>query len=147
MHLRSLLSLLLTFLLLIPAVRADSTSAPTARPTPETPLDMLKAGDPAARIKQLLGDPAETRPMKAPSGKAEVWVYVTEIARRVDRIDRSTQDVVVNVTESDGSVRQRITPGQVRFEDVHYVTEDVVEVLLFNQHYVLHKVSRLERKL
>jgi hypothetical protein len=30
---------------------------------------------------------------------------------------------------------------------VHYVTEEVVEVLLFNDHYVLHKLSRVERKL
>jgi hypothetical protein len=54
---------------------------------------------------------------------------------------------VINVTEPDGSVRQKITPGQVRFEDVQYVTEDLAEVLLFNDHYVLHKVSRRERKL
>jgi hypothetical protein len=85
--------------------------------------------------------------MKAPSGKAEVWVYLNEVSRRMDRIDRSTSDIVVNVTESDGSVRQKITPGQVRFEDVHYVTEDVIEVLLFNDHYVLHKIARRERKL
>jgi hypothetical protein len=147
MHLRILLTLLLTFMLLIPAVCATAPAAPTAKPKPENPLAELKAGDPAARLKELLGDPVEVRPMKAPSGKAEVWVYVTEISRRMDRIDRSTAEVVINVTEADGSVRQRITPGQVRFEDVHYVTEDVVEVLLFNEHYVLHKVSRLERKL
>jgi hypothetical protein len=54
---------------------------------------------------------------------------------------------VINVTEPDGTVRQKITPGQTRFEDVHYVMEEVIEVLLFNDHYVLHKTGRRERKL
>lgn len=127
-------------------VSAPAVAAPKEGPTGK-PLDSLKQGDPADKIKKLLGVPAESRPMKSPSGKAEVWVYVQEVSRRMDRIDRSTQDVVINVTESDGSVRQRITPGQVRFEDVYYVTEDVIEVLLFNDRYLLHKVNRLERKL
>jgi hypothetical protein len=65
----------------------------------------------------------------------------------MDRIDRSTSDTVVIVTEADGSVRQKVTPGQVRFEDVHYVTEDVIEVLLFNDRYGLHKTMRREREL
>jgi hypothetical protein len=137
---------------LVAVVRGTSaepaaSSAPVAKAKPPEPLDNLKQGDPASKLTELLGKPLETRPMKAPSGKAEVWIYVKEVSRRMDRIDRSTADTIINVTESDGSVRQRVTPGQVRFEDVHYVTEDVIEVLMFNEHYVLHKVTRGERKL
>lgn len=124
-----------------------ASPAPAAKAKPAEPLQNIKQGDPATKITDLLGKPLEVRPMKAPSGKAEVWIYVKEVSRRMDRIDRSTADTVINVTESDGSVRQRVTPGQVRFEDVHYVTEDFIEVLVFNEHYVLHKVTRGERKL
>jgi hypothetical protein len=137
-------------MLLFSSAGAASAAMPeaSAKGAPiSNPWDALKQGDPADKVKKLLGNPDETRPMKAPSGKAEIWAYMKEVSRRVDRVDRSTPDTVINVTESDGSVRQKITPGQVRFEDVHYVTEDVVEVLLFNDHYVLHKISRRERKL
>ena len=128
-------------------IRADSRAAAPAKDASANPLDLLKQGDPAAKLKELLGEPLDTKPMKAPSGRAEVWIYAKEISRRLDRIDRSTTDVVISVTEADGSVRQKVTPGQIRFEDVQYVTEDVTEVLLFNGRYLLHKTNRIERKL
>jgi hypothetical protein len=149
MHQRVFFSALLCFIATAGGIGADSVTPPEApaKRRAAHPLDALKQGDPVAKLRGLLGEPVEARPMKAPSGKAEVWVYLNEVSRRMDRIDRSTSDIVINVTESDGSVRQKITPGQVRFEDVHYVTEDVIEVLLFNDHYVLHKIARRERKL
>jgi len=144
----------LTFLLsilLVPGIGAAPSSEASTKSRVkgdgENPLPKLKQGEPAEVVKKQLGAPAEIRPMKAPSGTAEVWVYVKEISRRLDRIDRSTSDVVINVTEPDGSVRQKITPGQMRFEDVHYITEDLIEILMFNDHYVLHKITRQERKL
>jgi outer membrane protein assembly factor BamE (lipoprotein component of BamABCDE complex) len=145
--------LLLVFAVsLVLPVRAPAADVPPAtvadkKTEPTNPWETLKPGQTADSVRALLGDPVEVRPMASPKGKAEVWVYISEVSRRVDRIDVSTPDVVINVTESDGSVRQRITPGLVRFQDVHYLTEDVSELLLFDDRYVVHKVTRRERKL
>ena len=149
MKLRILLVFAVTIVFQVRSVAADvpPATAPGAKALPVDPLDSLKPGQSADAIKALLGEPGEIRPMDSPKGKAEVWVYLKEVSRRMDRIDVSTPDVVINVTESDGSVRQKITPGLVRFQDVHYLVEDVNEILLFNDQYVVHKVTRRERKL
>ena len=84
--------------------------------------------------------------MKAPNGKAEIWVYVKEIGSRVDRVGIPTADIVTYSQGADSGMRQTITPGVVQFHDVRYVTEEITEVLLFNDHYVTQKVSRRERQ-
>jgi hypothetical protein len=130
-----------------PAADVAPATAPGKKEQHTNPWESLKPGQTAESVRALLGDPVEIRPLKSPKGKAEVWIYTSEVSRRVDRIDVSTPDVVINVTEADGSVRQRITPGGTRIHDVHYLIEDVSELLLFDDRYVVHKVTRLERKL
>jgi len=111
------------------------------------PLSSLKEGMPADAVRKLLGQPDAIRPMKTDEGKAEVWIFTREVSRRVDQIRIDTPDVVVEVRESDGTTRRQVTSGQVQFQDVHYLTEETVELLMFNGQYVVHKVSRAERKL
>lgn len=151
---KSLLSASLV-LLLVPGISAAS-SAPAeagakkdkpAAADSANPLSALKEGMPAEAVRKLLGKPGEIKPMKAPEGKAEVWVFTREISRRVEQMQITTPDVIVNMKEPDGSTRQHITPGQVQMQDVHYLTEETAELLMFNDRYVVHKVSRGERKL
>ncbi len=146
MNLRKLLLCALLVALLVPRISASTPEAavPAGK---ESPAPALKQGTPAADVKKLLGEPTETKPMKAPNGKAEVWVYVREVSRRTEQLRVSTPDVVINTTESDGTIRQHVTPGQVAFQDVQYLTEETSEVLMFNDHFLAQKTSRSERKL
>ena len=149
MTLRKLLLPASFLLLLVPAISAATAETP-AKAGPvgaDATAGALKQGMPAAAVKKALGEPAETKPMKAPNGKAEVWVYVREISRRTEQLSATTADVVFNTTESDGSIRQHVTPGQVTLHDVQYLTEETTEVLMFNDHYLTQKVTRAERKL
>ncbi len=136
---------------LVPGISATNPEvSDKARPpgaAADNPATTLKQGMPAGAVRKLLGEPTETKPMKAPNGKAEVWVYVREISRRAEQMRVATPDVVINTTESDGTVRQHVTPGQVTFHDVQYLTEETTEVLMFNDHFLAQKSSRQERKL
>jgi len=126
--------------------------AGAADPAPQVPAKSaalspnLTLGLPAEQVRRVLGQPLEVKPMKAPNGKAEIWVYVKEIGSRVDRVGIPTADIVTYSQGADSGMRQTITPGVVQFHDVRYVTEEITEVLLFNDHYVTQKVSRRERQ-
>lgn len=107
---------------------------------------------PVACLARLLVGSRDRRggPKEEPqawTAKAEVWGFVREVSRQVEQISLATPDVVVRITEVDGKLAEQITRGQTTLHDVHYVTEEVVEVLMFNDHYVVHKVIRRERKL
>lgn len=95
-------------------------------------------------VRKIMGQPVEIKPMKTPNGKAEVWVYKREFNRRVERVQIATIPIMTTVVGSDGVGRQQQIGEDIKFGDLHRVTEDMVEVLMFNDHYVTHKVTRRE---
>ena len=131
------------------AALAATENAPNAKPAavaPAAPDRGLKKDMPAAEVRKLLGEPAEVRVLKAPSGKAEVWVFVREISHTVDRIPVSTPDIVTSVTDATGHSHTMTVPGETRFQTVHTIVEETTEVLMFNDHFVTGKVSRAKRQ-
>ena len=131
-------------------------SAPTAavaepRPKPagvasSFPLAELKQGMPAAAVQQLLGKPNEVRPMKAPEGKAEVWAFTHELGTHIERLGFPSADIITYVIGGDGKPIEQKVPGPVSYQNVQHISEETVEVLLFNDQYVTHKVSRAVRQ-
>jgi hypothetical protein len=128
------------------AAASPEASAKPPAVAPDAPASALKQGMSADEVRHLMGKPDEIRPMKAPNGKAEVWVFTREIGRRVDRVGLPSASIVTTVVSVDGTMRQQTTPGPVQYHDVYYVTEETVELLMFNDHFLLQKVHRRERQ-
>jgi len=144
MNLRNSVFAVLFLALLLPGARAVTPAATDA--AAKTPPVTLKQGQPAEAVHQALGKPDETRPLKAPNGKAEIWVYIKEVSTRMDRVGFPSADNVIVTRAADGTMHQTTTPGPLQFHDIYYVTEEVTEVLMFNDHYVTQKVTRRERQ-
>lgn len=152
MQTRNILPVLLLLSLVTPTLQAASAGgsetkkipAPTVQPGKQS---ALKTGMAAGTVMDVLGKPALIRPMPTATGKAEVWIYSRQISNRVDRVAFPAPDVVTDFTTPDGMHTQTVSPGAVQFHDVHYVTEETVEVLMFNNHYVTEKTTSVERQL
>ncbi len=124
-------------------------TAPDAKPAAvvaDTPESALKQAMAADAVRQIMGQPLDIRPMKAPNGKAEIWVYTRESNRHVERVQIATIPITTTIVGSDGVARQQTIGQDIKFGDLHCVTQDTVEVLMFNDHYVTHKVTRRELK-
>ena len=151
MNLR-ILSLVAAFIALqTPGCSAPTAAEAEARPKPagvasSFPLAELKPGMPAAAMQKLLGKPNEVRPMKAPEGKAEVWAFTHELGTHIERLGFPSADIITYVMGSDGKPIEQKVPGPVRYQNVQHISEETVEVLLFNDQYVTHKVSRAVRQ-
>lgn len=122
----------------------DTSPAKVIQPGKQSALKMGMASD---AVIALMGKPASVRSMPAPNGKAEVWIYSRQMSTRVDRVGFPSADVVTNYTGADGKQRQSTTPGAMQYHDVRYVTDETVEVLIFNNHYVTEKTTMAERQL
>lgn len=132
----------------------------TAKASPEKPgksaavreetaklLPKLKEGMPADAVRQLLGAPDEVSPMEAPTGKAEVWAYTREISRRREQVVTYPNQQVIVEPQANGPPITRTVLGSPQTIYLEFVLTEKVEVLLFDGRYVVHKVSREERKL
>ncbi len=106
----------------------------------------LKQDMPAAAVLQLLGKPDEVRPMKTPTGKAEVWSYTRDLSVRVERVEVPTSPIMTTVVDSNGVARQVSSPGPVNYRNLNHTIEETVEVLMFNDRYVTHKITHQERQ-
>lgn len=124
-------------------------ATPEAKPAvvaAETPESALKQAMAVDAVRQIMGQPLDVKPMKAPNGKAEIWVYKRESNRRVERVQIATIPITTTIVGSDGVARQQTVGQDIKFGDLHRVTEDTIELLMFNDHYVTHKVTRRELK-
>ena len=134
---------------LVAAPAAPEKSAPGAKSAavaPENPEAGLKQAMAAEAVRQIMGKPDEIRPMKAPNGKAEIWAYKRTVGERVERVEIGSIPVTTTVYGADGKAHDQNVGETIQYGDLHIVTEELVEVLMFNDHYVTHKVTRQERK-
>jgi hypothetical protein len=132
-----------------PSPSTSDKAAPDSKPvavSPDNPESALKQAMAADAVRQIMGQPEEIKPMKAPNGKAEIWVYKRQFNRRVERVQIGTIPITTTVVGSDGIARQQTIGEDIKFGDLHRVTEETVEVLMFNDHYVTHKITRQELK-
>lgn len=154
MKTRALFLSISLFSLLVQSVNAASPAAsknPNANSQPvaasaENPEATLKPAMLSDVILKITGKPSEIRPMKAPDGKAEIWVYRRETNPREGRIQIGSTPIIISVQESDGIIRKYTVSEKAQFGDVHYFTAEMVELLMFNDQYVTQKVTRRELK-
>ena len=130
-------------------VPAGDRSSPLASEAPESALKWAMSGE---AVRQVMGQPDEIRPMKAPQGKAEIWIFTRELNQRVERLPVGSMPIMTTVYEIIGSCHDKKV-GQTRdqrigetivYGDLRLSTVETVELLMFNGHFVTHKVSRQE---
>lgn len=138
------LVLALTTLLLQPVRAASPDKADKPAVDPRSPELALKAEMPASAVRELMGKPEEIKPIKAPEGKAEVWVYTRSVSNRMERVGFPSAEVVTIVIGSDGQPHNQTTPGPIQYHEVYYVTEKTLELLMFNDRFVTAKISQAE---
>lgn len=94
-----------------------------------------------------MGKPDEIKPMKAPNGKAEIWVYKRETNERTERVPVGAVPITVTTFSADGKSSSMQTIGEdVKYANVRFTTEETVELLMFNDHFLTGKISRQEIK-
>ena len=76
--------------------------------------------------------------MAAEKGKAEVWAYERQIDDRIEHIDTSTP-IMASTTDAAGQSHMVQTGEHVEYHNVHHITKEVVELLMFNDHFVTLK--------
>jgi hypothetical protein len=126
-----------------PASPPPAAPAVKVAANPET---SLKKDMPADDVRRLMGAPAEIKPMKSPDGKAEIWVYKRQAHERFDRIELGSIPITETVAGADGKAHQQVIGQKQQFGDVRWITEETIEVLMFDDHYVTQKISRRETK-
>jgi hypothetical protein len=154
MKIRNLFLTVSLFALLLQGAGAAAPSTPgkivsgskPAAASPDNPESALKLAMAADAVREIMGQPEEIKPMKAPSGKAEIWVYKRETNRRVDRVQVGSIPITTTTTGADGRTSVQIIGENVQYADVHVVTVETVEVLMYNDHYVTHKITRQDIK-
>lgn len=130
------------------AASAADDPAPSSKQAPaveKRPEADLKVGMPSAAVTQLMGKPDSVSPMKTQAGKAEVWAYQRQLNDRVEQIEAAIP-IMVSVPGPNNT--SHLVPGgeKVEVRQMHHITTEVVELLMFNGHFVTQKVSHKERQ-
>ena len=131
---------------------ASATGAPAAeKPIAESkskadlkagPENLLTKGMPADEVKKIMGAPAEIKPFAAPSGKAELWVYPRKTDRTTAQIEVGSKPIVVISPGADGQMHNRTIAEVPVFKTQETITEEKVELLMFNDHFLEKKLTR-----
>jgi hypothetical protein len=140
--------ILLFALLAVGLTAAAATPANPAKAaaTPPPPEAALKQAMPAAQVLQIMGKPSAIEPMKDAGGKAEVWVYVRKVNPTVRHEQVAATPIMIEVQDSNGTMRKYQQGENIQFADIHYYTEEKVQLLLFNDKFVVAKIARREVK-
>ena len=112
----------------------------------DNPESALTKAMPADAVRKIMGAPRAIRPMKVPEGKAEIWIYQRLTNERVERVAIGSIPITISVVGGDGKAHQQTIGEEMKYADLHHATEETVELLMFNDHYVTSKVSRREVK-
>jgi len=127
----------------VPPPDSANAESKTAAATPKGPEADLIPEMPAHAVIKIMGKPESVKPMKVQAGKAEVWVYARQVAERVEYVQVSTP-VMGAVANGNGTTRITQTGEKLVNRAEHHITTEVIELLMFNDHFVTQKVSRQE---
>ena len=107
---------------------AESPANKSAKPS-------LEKGMTVEQIERIAGKPAEIRPLKAPEGKAESWIY----RRVVDRQTRQIAATVKDVSAFKGEAFGMGSAPELEYRLEHTTVYQVTALLTFDGKLVLAK--------
>lgn len=154
MRIRNLVLSASLFALTVHGAGAASPSAPE-KGSPDSkgvtsstigPESALKQAMPAEVVKKIMGQPLQVMPMKAPDGKAEIWIFRREVNARVTRVPIGSVPITVSSLGSDGKAHQQSIGEKIQYGDLYQATEETIQLLMFNDHYLTQKITRREVK-
>ena len=111
---------------------AGATASPTAEALEHGPESTLRKGMTAAEVRRILGEPAEIKPMKAPSGKAETWVYHRIIRGPVQQVQVGTRSTPIASMLGNSAAAMPTTVDEPIFRQQAEVIEETLNLLMFD---------------
>ncbi|HEY4247146.1 MAG TPA: hypothetical protein VGM64_09835 [Lacunisphaera sp.] len=129
------------------APAAESTSSIDGKTNHSESKPVLEKGMSAERIVELIGKPAEIKPMetnKEMAGRAETWIYRRPMKKRTIQVPVGTRDVQVFAGIGQGDANMMKTMKEPVYSN-KYVTEfQVTSLLLVDSHLVIARQTREE---
>jgi hypothetical protein len=134
---------------LFPFATAAETKASKAEKQTEsgTPEALLKQGMTTAQVTKIMGGaPQGISPMESPEGKAEIWTYRRVKSAIVEPVVMGYKPITATVQDGNGNPHVAVLGQEPIVKDVRTITEDVIQLLIFNGCYVNQKSSVQKRK-
>ncbi len=141
MHVLAPTALVAVIPLLLAGCSAAATPSPapvTARPAstaaaaPDGPEARLKKGMTAAAVRQIMGDPAEIKPMKAPTGKAETWIYHRTVIGLEEQVQVGTRSTDISSMQGSSSAGMPRLIEEPIYRRQTPVTDVTTNLLMFD---------------
>ncbi len=129
---------------------AKNETVEIVRPEGErTPKEAsLQVGMSAQQVREILGKPSEVKPLQSPSGKAEVWSYVTRTELGRERLQVGSNPIKALVKDSSGRDREVVISNEPIWGTRRKVEVRTYSVLVFNDQFMNDKVVvRVEQSL
>jgi hypothetical protein len=86
----------------------------------------------ADAVKAIMGSPAEIKPMKAPTGTAEIWVYHRTATGQVKEVQVGTNSTPISTTNSNGQTTVLRTIDQPIFQQQTEFIDESIYLLMFD---------------
>ena len=99
----------------------------------------------AAEVKRLMGEPAEIKPMAAPTGKAEVWIYRRTTRGPMDQIQVGTRSTPITTKGADGQYHVVQTAEEPIFMQQVLIIEETTSLLMFDGQLLEQKQTAQKR--
>jgi len=115
-----------------PAPGAAAAPSPAAAAVLEGPETGLKKGMTAAAVRQIMGVPAEIKPMQAPSGKAETWIYRRTIRGQDEQVQIGSRSTDIASLQGSGAAGMPRTIEEPILRQQTPITEVTVNLLMFD---------------
>jgi hypothetical protein len=117
---------------------------PTATAVGNEPEHVLQKGMTAAEVKRLMGEPAEIKPMTAPTGTAEVWIYHHTTYGPMEQIQVGTRSTSTTMKGADGQDHVVQTVEEPVYRHKVQIVEETTRLLMFDgilieQHQAVQK--------
>lgn len=131
----------------MPAKEKAAKPAPVPQTTAELMAkksnkeQLLQQGMPAAEVLKLLGKPGEVKPMEAPTGKAEVWVYTTREEVSRERFEVASHPITTLVRDREGTERTVVIGHEPVYATQKRILVRTYQVLMFNDHFLNDKIT------
>ncbi len=83
-----------------------------------------------------MGEPVEKRPMKAPSGKAEVWVYHRSTNGLVKQVQVGSISTPLTTKSTSGAIVVLGSVNEPVFKQATEVLDETISLLMFDDIYI-----------
>jgi hypothetical protein len=122
-----------------------NAASPTVATVGNGPEKSLQKWMTADAVRQIMGEPAEIKPMQTTVGKAEVWVYHRTGNSTIQQVQVGTRSTNVTSVGADGMAHLAQTVEEPVFAQQIEIVEETVSLLLFEGKLIEQKTTSQKR--